>query len=305
MARTYAKLLLDTWDAESDFAGLSRDAQWLYWVLLSHPMTSSAGVLPLQPRKWARRASDATPETVAKALADLVADVKIIVDDDTEEVLIRTFVRHDGGANNPNLHKGIIAAIGGIESDLLRRHARWQLALARGENPQGTDPDEDPSERSPERSDTDPPEASSERGTERHPLVLTTPTPTPTPLTDPTPLPEPLSLVIEAHDEDAPTFDQFWQHYPRKVSKADTRKLWDKLTATDKRAAVTAIPCHSRAWASERPPRPIEKVMHPDRWLRGRHWEDQFGTPSDDIDGVYDPDTGAWIQPQTARQNRR
>jgi hypothetical protein len=138
------------------------------------------------------------------------------------------------------------------------------------------------------------------------------PKPKPEIRTTPSSLTPTLSLVVQEHAEDAPTFDQFWLRYPRKVSKVDARKLWDKLTPTEKWAAVNTIGDHVAAWASERPPRPIDKTMHPDRWLRGRHWEDDVGRAHQAAPGrivnqsngaVYDPDPGAWIQAQTARQN--
>lgn len=148
MARSFAKIMLSTWDENSDFETLSMEAQWLYWVLLSHPLLSPAGVLPLQPRKWARRASNGDRDAVEDALRELVGKAKIVVDDDTEEVLIRTFIRHDGGAKNPNIHKAIVAAVGRIESPKLRDIAAASLAAASRKD-QRTDPDGDRTERRP------------------------------------------------------------------------------------------------------------------------------------------------------------
>lgn len=146
MARAYAKLLVSTWDPESDFPTLSRNAQWLYWVLISQPALSNAGVLPLQPRKWAGRASDADAETVAEALEELVRRGFVLVDEGTEEALVRTFIRHDGGLNNSKIRKGIVSAIDKIESEALKRVAR---AVFDGEatKPHVEGQDQDPSDR--------------------------------------------------------------------------------------------------------------------------------------------------------------
>jgi hypothetical protein len=141
MARTYAKILLSIWDDESDFDELPMDAQWLYWVLLSHPLLSPAGVLPLQPRKWAKRAPETIADTITNALAKLVEARKVVVDEDTEEVWIRTFIRHDGGARNPNIHKAIAGGVARIESRQLRDLATVALARA-SQKDQRPDPDE-------------------------------------------------------------------------------------------------------------------------------------------------------------------
>lgn len=185
MARSYFKLLLSTWDPTSDFPDLSTGAQWLYWVLGSHPLLSPAGVLPIQERKWARRATDATLQTVEDALQELVGKGLILVDHDTEEALIRTFIRHDGGARNTNIGKAIAAAITRIESDRLRAVAQFEFdAAVMGVSPHVADPDEDPPEASSEGSD------SGSGKTLREQTRTPTPPPTPTPSTSNIP-PEP------------------------------------------------------------------------------------------------------------------
>ena len=130
MARTYAKSFVSMWDPDSDFLDLPSDAQWLYWVLFSHHLLSPAGVLPLQPRKWATRAKDMTPKRITAALRTLVARRYVLTDDDTVECLVRTFIRHDQGWRTPNIRKSIETSIGRIESEPLRVAARHELTLA-------------------------------------------------------------------------------------------------------------------------------------------------------------------------------
>lgn len=130
MARSYAKMYVSVWDVGSDFYDLSADAQWLYWMLLSHPLLSPAGVLPLQPRKWAKRARGMTERRVLAALKELHdTDRKVLVDDDTEELAIRTYLQNDMGYRTPNVLKSIHASIMGIESDALREVATDSLTL--------------------------------------------------------------------------------------------------------------------------------------------------------------------------------
>lgn len=131
MARSFAKVYVSTWDVGSDFYDLSVDAQWLYWTLLSHPSLSPAGVLPLQPRKWARRARGMTERRVLAALRELLdTGQKVIVDEQTEELAIRTYLKADKGWRTPNVLKSIHSSIKAIESDALRDAATLALTLA-------------------------------------------------------------------------------------------------------------------------------------------------------------------------------
>lgn len=149
MARSYAKLLLSVW-RDPEFRALPAAAQRMYFTLLSQPKLSHAGCIPHQPVLWAKLAPDTTNRDVTGAL-DWLAEARfVLVDPDTEEVLIRTFIRHDGGAKNPNMRKAIESAVAAIESEALRAVAAAELARASGK-PQVTDPDRDPSGRRTER----------------------------------------------------------------------------------------------------------------------------------------------------------
>lgn len=141
MTRKYAKAYVSMWDAESDFIKLTADAQWLYWVLFSHPALSPAGVLQLQPKKWQRRGKGMTAKRLTAALEMLAADHYVLIDEVTEECLIRTYIRHDQGWRTPNIRTSIRAAIRSIESQRLRVAATHELTLAlrdAGIDPEGS-----------------------------------------------------------------------------------------------------------------------------------------------------------------------
>ena len=145
MARTYAKLLVSLW-SDDDFLSLGGGPQRLYMALLSNPKLSTAGSIPWQPNKWANLSADGTPEQIADDLKALTAARFIMLDTRSEEVLIRSFIRHDGGANNPNLYKSITSAITAIESPALRAAANEELTKAHvtGSKPDPVpDPDEE------------------------------------------------------------------------------------------------------------------------------------------------------------------
>ncbi|HEU5151517.1 MAG TPA: hypothetical protein VFU19_13520 [Iamia sp.] len=128
MARSYGKLLLGVW-ADDDYRALGPMPQWLYAHLLAYPGLSFCGVLPLQPRQWARIADGASEDDVRAALRTLQGRRYLVVDDDTEEVLVRTFVRHDLGAARwaPTLVKGFWNAWGVVRSTELRREIVRQI----------------------------------------------------------------------------------------------------------------------------------------------------------------------------------
>lgn len=127
MARTYAKLMVGI-STDPDFCALTERAQRFYLLLLANPKLSSAGCIPYQPTKWVRWASDSSSESVAAAIAELEAGSFILSDADTEELLIRSFIRHDGGWKNPKMLKGVQSTIGAIESEALRIVATDELA---------------------------------------------------------------------------------------------------------------------------------------------------------------------------------
>lgn len=130
MARQYAKLYLSVWSPDSDFRKLTGDAQRLYFLLVSSPRLSSAGCCVVQPRRWALQASDTKAADIESALAELEERRYVLVDHDTEEVLIRSFIRHDRGYRNPFLRKSVENSIGLIESAALKDHAALELAAA-------------------------------------------------------------------------------------------------------------------------------------------------------------------------------
>jgi hypothetical protein len=131
MARTHGRIKVEVWEAGSDWRRLSLDAQWTYEMLVSQPQISMCGTVPYTPKKWAKLASDLTIERAEQAIHELEQAWYVIVDRETDELLVRTFVKHDQPWNMPNL---IIAArrqfreidSGTIRSYLADRH-EWLL----------------------------------------------------------------------------------------------------------------------------------------------------------------------------------
>jgi hypothetical protein len=120
MSRNYAHFATAIWRPGDDFGDLTMPAQWAYFMLGTQPDISAAGVLSLNVRRWSKRARGVTRDVVVEALKELQAAEKVFYDYDTEELLIRTFVKADGGYGNRKRRPVIERAALELESPRLR-----------------------------------------------------------------------------------------------------------------------------------------------------------------------------------------
>lgn len=119
MARTFAQVKTAIW-GEDHFRDLSADAQLLYFMLKTAPELSYCGVTDWRPARLAPNTSDWTPERVLWAGLELHQGLFIVVDEATEEVMIRTFVKHDGFMESPNIASAMVRQYASIASKHLR-----------------------------------------------------------------------------------------------------------------------------------------------------------------------------------------
>lgn len=127
MARDYARIMTGIW-RNREFRALSEQQQRAYLFLVTQPDISAAGVLPLRVRRWADAASTSTADGLAQLFKELESGRFIVVDWDAEELLIRSFIRWDGGFNNPKRRPVIIRAAEEVESELIARHIATEFA---------------------------------------------------------------------------------------------------------------------------------------------------------------------------------
>jgi hypothetical protein len=120
MAREYARIMTEIW-RNREFRALDQKGQRAYLFLITQPDISAAGLLPMRIRRWSDMSADTTPSDIADALKALDAGRFIVTDFDTEEVLVRAFVRWDGGFTNSKRRPVIIRAAQDVESTRLRR----------------------------------------------------------------------------------------------------------------------------------------------------------------------------------------
>ncbi len=115
MARSYAQFSTSMW-RNADFLALPSAMQRVYMLLSSQADVSAAGVLHLSVTRWAGRAPDTTVADINWALDGLAARRFLVLDRDSEEVLLRAFLRWDNGFKNPKRQPAIRDAADGIES---------------------------------------------------------------------------------------------------------------------------------------------------------------------------------------------
>ena len=126
MARSYAAIHQRIW-ADPQWRALDVNAQHLYLLLLSQPQLNLAGVLPLQLRKWASCVAGWDIADVATALDRLREDRFVLVDEDTEEVLVRSLIRNDGTYKIPNALKSLLQVAEGTQAQALRTELAAEL----------------------------------------------------------------------------------------------------------------------------------------------------------------------------------
>lgn len=127
MGRPYAKLYRDIW-TDPDFTSLPAVMQYLYFFLVSQPNLNAAGVLPLTIRRWATISGGVKAGDIECDLAVLHDRKYIVMDAETEELLVRTFIRNDGLWRIPNTLYAVVRDAERTVSPTLRASLACELA---------------------------------------------------------------------------------------------------------------------------------------------------------------------------------
>ncbi|WP_336156662.1 hypothetical protein [Amycolatopsis sp. VC5-11] len=287
MAREQANVRLSIW-TDPDFRALSVEAQHLYLLILTSPSLSYAGVADWRPKRIAALAAGWVAGAVETAAAELQAAMFLVIDEDTDEALVRSFLRHDGLMAREFMATAAAKAYEGVASARIRGVIVHELQRLRRDEPSLLgwnskrllavlkDPSVDPSE-------MDPPEASA------MPLDKAS--------AEPLPLP-----IVEASGEEPPTtstttsttststnyadsgdarasenkpaaysesFEAAWVAYGRKGGKRTAYAEWQRAIKRADPAVITqAIPAYVAATTRE--PKYRKDF---ERWLKGDLWE--------------------------------
>lgn len=293
MARTHARIFSAIW-SDPEWTSLTPGAQWLYQLILSQPKMTLTGCLDYKPVRWAKLAADTKPADIETWADELETRRYVVIDRETDELLVRTFVRHDSSYDrNSNLLKGIWRAWGAIESGNLRRIVVDNMPDEVWQNEKAQAPETAlQMRRSPQ---SEPPDPTGSRNHQSEPPVGTTSydyqselslIPNPESLSpnpeEQTPSPAaplsapPLTLVAFEAEPLLPSgFDAWWVRWPKgcKIDKQDALKAW-------KAARGKGVPEHvllegldrwCAHWAADETD--PKWIPHPTTWLHKRRWE--------------------------------
>lgn len=127
MARQFAQVQLRIW-IDDDWLSLSVEAQHLYLLLLSQEEIGASGLIPLRPRRWAKLASNGSVDKVMSALAELDDAAFLVVDIESAEVLVRTFIRNGENYKHVRLLRMALNQAERVESPRIRSALGQELA---------------------------------------------------------------------------------------------------------------------------------------------------------------------------------
>lgn len=273
MAREYARVRVAIW-ADTDFRLLSDRAQALYFRLLSSPTMTLCGVADWRPNRLAALTEDMTPAKVRNAASELIDKGYIVVDEETEEVLVRSFVRHDGLIKTPNIAAAMAKDYAGTASAYLRGVVIHELRRLKNDEPEMkgwataskllSEPAIDPSEMaSPRNPSPNPsgkacPNPSGTRSHIPHPASLNQ---------------QPASSRNAAALDDDPDFGAFWSAYPRRTAKGEARKAW--LSMLKRGAEPTDVIKAAEEFATRVASSDPKFIPHPATWLNQERYDDE------------------------------
>lgn len=133
--RDFAQIKLSIWNDDA-FLDLSNNAQLLYFVLISHPTMNRAGVGTWHAGRLSGLCSTWTRQDVERAACELIDGRFIVVDEDTDEFLVRTFVRHDGLMKQRNLATTMAREFAAVGSRAIKGVVVWELRRLHEEHPE-------------------------------------------------------------------------------------------------------------------------------------------------------------------------
>lgn len=135
MAREYARIRVSI-NGDDEFEALPADAQWLYTrVLLTDASLSAAGIADWRPSRLTVKAADMTKARLVAAAAVLERRRFVLFDLDTEEVLVRSYIRSDELLRNPKMAVAVVKAYGAVASKSLRAAIISEIKRVRSESP--------------------------------------------------------------------------------------------------------------------------------------------------------------------------
>lgn len=290
MARDRANLRTDMW-ASTEWRLLSTGAQWLYMYLLTTPTLSYVGIADWRPARIAAKVADATPADIEARCEELTRRRFAYVDDETEEVLIRSFLRHDGLLLNPNLWRSIGNAFADAASDRLRGIVAGEIQRLRDENPNGlptakgsvnpwTSPHLSTALDTPAHTPTDTPLGTPSETPSREEMgrgsPTTTATATATSSKEERVTPNTSRRVSEGIKKSpySKDFLEFWEMGLRKDDKMSAWRAWEKARKAGLLPDLPTLKAAVQNYLKHHPDPTYRK--YPATWLNAAGWENDY-----------------------------
>lgn len=116
---------------DKDFRALPRTAQATYCELVSQKDLDRAGIQPLQVTKWAKGCDEITEADVWADLKVLEEQRFVFYDEDTDELFVRSYMRHCEITRYPNILKNALRCATLVASEKLRAELATELRRLR------------------------------------------------------------------------------------------------------------------------------------------------------------------------------
>lgn len=127
MARDHARIKTSR-QRDPDWRALTLNAQWTYDAITTSEALSYVGVIDYRPGRIAALAKGQTAKKVETAVKELESTRFVVVDWQTEELLIRTYVRHDGVLARVNMGKAMGRSLAKVVSLDVREAIMTELS---------------------------------------------------------------------------------------------------------------------------------------------------------------------------------
>lgn len=135
MAREFSAVNVAIW-SDPDFLALPPAAQHLYLLLWTSPALTYCGAHDWRPGRLAARSSGFTADHITTVGECLSARHFLVIDHETEEVVIRSWARFDGLMKQPRMAVSYANAYSSVASQVLRSVLAHETRKIRDELPQ-------------------------------------------------------------------------------------------------------------------------------------------------------------------------
>jgi len=289
MAREFAQIKLAIW-SDDDWRDLSPLARYLYLTILTSPTLTHCGVADWRPARIGA-VNGMSVDSIEESGDELTRGLYVVIDRDSEEVMIRSFLRNDGLMKQPKMAVAMASAHAGTASVAIRgvivHEARrlhqdfpdlkgWGADVARELlGKRSVDPSTYPLGKGFVKGSVKGKATPNGEGSTKG---SPTPSPTPTPNTS-------ILSPSESGDPEADTsadtdaFQEFWDAYDKKVKRADAEKKWAKAIKKADPDHIVAAAAEFVTW--ERANNQGGRfIPDPSSWLNGERWRDERKSPA-------------------------